>query len=96
MLNSLDAQSRSHLQRFAGQVAFLTLIAAPVLLVDSHVPRLYLLQLRAMFTLSALVILVVSVLSRQPWSKTSFCIWDDFLTFGLLKSGCSIALWLLE
>lgn len=96
MLTRLDAKSRRHVQTFACQVAFLALIGAPVLLIDRHAPTLYLLQLRTMLGLSALVILAVGVFSRQPMSHTSFCIWDHFLALVLLKLGCSVALWLVQ
>ena len=96
MLHRLDAQSRGQLQRFTGQVAFLALMSAPALLIDGRAPTLYVLQLRTMFSFSALVILVFATFFRQPWSKTSICIWDHFVAFMFLKSGCSVALWLLQ
>jgi hypothetical protein len=95
MLQYLDAQSRWHLRTFASQVAFLALIGLPVLLIDRHVPALYLLQLRTMFGFSALIMLVLGVASRQALSRASLCVWDHFLAFLLLKVGCSLALWML-
>lgn len=95
MLQRLDAQSRWHLRTFMGQVAFLALIGVPVLLVDRHAPALYLMQLRAMFSLSAIVLLVLGVISRQALSQSSLRVWDHFLAFVMLKAGCSLALRML-
>jgi len=95
MPRRLDAQSRGHLQAFAGQVGFLALIGLPVLLIDSHAPMLYLVQLRTMFDITGFVMLVIGVSERKQFSPTSLCIWDHCLAFILLKCGCSLALRLL-
>lgn len=95
MLQRLDARSRWHLRVFGGQVLFLALTGAPVLLVDRHAPVLYLLELRAMFRMSALVLLLVGLFARQPPSRASLCLWDHVLAFVLLGAGCSLALRLL-
>ena len=91
----LDARSRWHLRVLAGQVMLLTIVSLPTLLIDQHRPKLFLLELRGMFGLSALVLLVLGVLARQPWSAASLCLWDHFLAFVLLKLGCSVLLWWL-
>ena len=95
MLQHLDAKSRWHLQTFAAQVIFLAVVGAPALLIDRHAPMLYLLELRTMFGLSAVVLLVLGVFSRQRLLQADICIWDHFLAFVLLKVGCSLALRLL-
>ena len=92
MLDRFDARSRDHLRAFAALVGFLAVIGLPVLLLDSHAPRLYLLQLQAIFGLSSLIILALALFSRRPLSATSLCIWDHCLAFCLLKLGCSLAL----
>lgn len=94
-MQHLDAQSRWHVRLFAGQVAFLSLIGAPALLVDRHAPALYLLQLRAMFGFSALIQLVLAMIARQPLSPSRLCIWDHFLAFLLLNIACSLVLRML-
>ncbi len=91
----LDAQSRWHLRVLAGQVMLLMMVGIPALLIDQHRPKLFLLELRGMFGLSALVLLVLGVLARQRWSPVSLCLWDHVLAFALLKLGCSILLWWL-
>jgi hypothetical protein len=96
MLHSLDETSRVHLRAFAGQVGFLAAICSPVLLIDSHAPVLYLLQLRIMFGFTALAVFSIGVFSRRSLAPHSFCIWDHVLALLLLKSGCSIALSLLK
>lgn len=95
MLRHLDARSRWHMRVFGGQVVFLALTGAPVLLVDRHAPALYLLELRAMFGISALVLLLFGLLSRQAPMRTSLGMWDHALAFLLLREGCSLALRLL-
>ena len=96
MLDRFDAQSRDHLRAFAAQVGFLAAIGLPLLLLDSHAPRLYLLQLQATFGLSSLIIFALALFSRRPLLPTSLCIWDHCLAFYLLKLGCSLALFLLD
>jgi hypothetical protein len=95
MLDHFDERSRLRLRVFAAQVAFLTLIGAPALMVDQHAPTLFLLELRTMFTLSALVLLVFGVLSRQRLPPACLCIWDHMAAFLLLRAGCSVALRLI-
>lgn len=95
MWRSLDPQSRWHLRVLGGQVMLLAMVGMPALLLDEHRPRLFLLELRGMFGLSALVLLVLGALSRQPWSPGRFCLWDHLLAFVLLKLGCSVILALL-
>jgi hypothetical protein len=95
MLDHVDERSRLRLRVFAAQVAFLSLIGVPALLVDNHAPTLFLLELRTMFTLSASVLLVFGILSRQRLSPGSLCIWDHIAGFLLLKTGCSVALRLI-
>ena len=95
MLQGLDAQSRLHLRSFVGQVGFLAIISLPMLLVDSHAPTLYLTQLHALFGFTGLVMIAIGVFTRRPLLPSSFCIWDHCLALTLLKSGCSVALWLL-
>ena len=80
---------------FTGQVTFLALIGAPALLFDSHRPMLFVLELQAMFGISALISLFFGVLSRQRISPTSLGVWDQFAALMLLKAGCSVALRLL-
>lgn len=91
----LDKTSRSYVRAFAGQVAVLTLVGMPALLLDRHRPMLFLAELRAMFGLSALVSIGLAVLSRQRLSPGSLCIWDHVAALFLLKCGCSVTLWLL-
>jgi hypothetical protein len=95
MLQRLDAQSRGQLRIFAGQVGFLAMIGLPVLLIDSDAPTLYLMQLRTMFGFTGFVMLAIGVFTRRPMSRTTLGVWDHCLAFILLKSGCSLALWLL-
>lgn len=91
MLRHLDARPRWHVRAFGGQVMFLALTGAPVLLVDRRAPALYLLELRAMFGVSALVLLL-GLLSRQGPSRSSLGMWDHVLAFLLLREACSLAL----
>ncbi len=95
MLLRLDARSRWHLRLLTGQIMFLTMVGLPALVIDPYRPRLFLLELRGMFGLSALVLLVLGALARQPWSPASLCLWDHFLALLLLKFGCSVLLWWL-
>jgi hypothetical protein len=63
-----------------------------MLLLDSHAPRLYLLQLQATFGLSSVILLALALFWRRPLSPTSLCVWDHCVAFCLLKIGCSLAL----
>lgn len=92
----LDPRFGRHLRAFAGQVAFLVLIGSPALLIDAHPPILFLRVLRGLFSLTALWLLAVGLLTkrRTPPGK-SFDLWDHCLAFTLLQLGCSIALRLI-
>jgi hypothetical protein len=95
MLQRLDGDARGQLRAFAVQISVLAAIALPVLLIDGHAPRLYLLQLRTLFGLSGFIALVLGALSRQTVPPDRFCVWDHCLAFLLLKSACGAALWAL-
>lgn len=87
-----DLHPRYHLRVFAGQVGFLVLSSSPTLLVDDHAPVLFLSLLRSMFGLTALVLLIAGLFSKQRTPQTSFGLWDHCLAFVLLQLGCFIAL----
>jgi hypothetical protein len=91
----LDEGSRRVLRTFAGQVALLGALGVPALLIDSHAPALFLHQLRTAFGLSALVVFMIGVVSRQRLERASLGIWDHVAALLLLQSGCSAALRLL-
>ena len=95
-LPRLDPHSGRHLRAFAGQVGFLVLSSSPTLLIDGHAPVLFLSLLRTMFGLTALVLLIAGLLSRQWTPERSFGLWDHCLAFVLLQLGCSIALRLVR
>ena len=96
VMRPLDAQSRWHLRVLARQVAFLTLVGLPALLVDRHPPVLFLLQLRRMFDLLAFVLFLLGIVSRQPITRARLGIWDHAAACVLLASGCSLALALMR
>ncbi len=91
-MRPLDAQSRWHLRALARQVAFLTLVGLPALLVDRHPPVLFLLQMRQMFALLAFILFLLGMISRQPISRTHLGIWDHAAACVLLATGYSLAL----
>jgi hypothetical protein len=90
--SALDQRSRVHLQAFGRQVAFILLCSFPMLLIDKHRPALCLFMMRAMFGFSTLFVVSVAVLTRQPVSSKSLCIWDHVVGMLLLTLVCSIAL----
>ncbi|MCA7121277.1 MAG: hypothetical protein LGL72_18195 [Acidibrevibacterium sp.] len=91
-MRPLDAQSRWHLRVLGKQIVFLVLIGLPTLLVDRRPPLLYFLQLQRMFSLLALVLLTLGVVTRQPFTRASFCVWDHVAASVLLATGCSLVL----
>ena len=92
---SLEPRLRRHVRVFLGQVAFLTLLDSPTLLVDRHPPLLFLMLLRIMFALTALVLLIAGLFANWRRPEMVFDLWDHCLAFFLLALGCSIALRLL-
>ena len=94
-LPRLDPHLRRHLRAFAGQVGFLVLFSSPTLLIDDHAPVLFLSLLRTTFGLTALVLLIAGLFSRQRTPEADFGLWDHCLAFVLLQLGCSIALRLI-
>jgi hypothetical protein len=94
-LRELDERSRVHLRLLGRQVAFVALFSGPALIIDQHRPLLFLSLMRAMFGLSALVVLGIAFLTRRPMPPTSLCIWDHAAVMLLLTLACSAALRLL-
>ena len=92
---SIEPRLRRHLRVFLGQVAFLTLLDSPTLLMDHYPPFLFLMLLRTMFALTALVLLIAGLFSNWKKPEIGFDLWDHCLAFVLLALGCSIALRLL-
>ena len=80
---------------FLGQAGFLVLASSPTLLLDHRPPVLFLLLLRNMFGLTALVLLIAGLFSTRRTPGADFGLWDHCLAFVLLQLGCSIALRLL-
>ena len=95
-LSTLDERSRIHLQAFGRQVAFILLCSLLTLLIDKQRPVLCLIMMRTMFGFSTLFVFAVAVLTRQPVSPKSICIWDHIAGMLLLALVCSVALRLLQ
>lgn len=91
-MRPLDAQSRWHLQVLGRQIIFLMLIGLPALLVDRRPPVLYFLQLQRMFGLLALVLFALGVVTRQPLTRASLCVWDHAAASMLFATGCALTL----
>lgn len=94
-LRDLDARSRAQLRLFRFQVAILMMFGAPALVLDEHRPFLFLFMLQTMFGFSALIVVLVTALTRQPISPRSLCSWDHAAGMILLMLACSMALRLL-
>lgn len=94
-LRNLDVQSRTQLRLFRIQVAALVMFGAPALILDQRRPFLFLFELRTMFGLSAMILVLAAVLTRRPVCGESLGTWDHAAAMVLLTLGCSIVLQLL-
>ena len=88
----MDPYIRQHLRIFGGRVFLVVLLSAPLLLIDSQPPILFLSMLRRVFSLVALSLLLVGLFTRRQVSQERFNLWDHSLAYTLLQLGCSLGL----
>ncbi|OJV31673.1 MAG: hypothetical protein BGO24_05745 [Sphingomonas sp. 67-36] len=95
LLREQDSRSRIHLRAFCGQVGLILLLCAPTFALDHRPPFLFLFFVHLFFAASALVLVGVALVTRQPVSRTSLCMWDHVFAMLLLMLISSAALRML-
>ncbi len=88
----LDPTSRLHLRIFAFHLGLVTTLTLPVLVLQPRGLAGLLAHLAMLFTVSALSLSVLALLSGHRMLRRSLGLWDEVLAMIALSLGCSIVL----